>query len=114
MGIVTRNSTAEVGDCDDFDMFAHYAYHTTLLPRQARADLYLHRQQAWFNSVNPKAAAVLRGLGHQFGVGGTEALESDYLWQVPEIRLAGGINALQSAGNPAVLFLDAKRRLFGG
>ena len=109
-----REQLPEVGDCDDFDVFAHYAYHTTLLPRQARADLYLHRQQAWFNSVNPKAAAVLRGLGHQFSVGGTEALESDYLWQVPEIRLAGGIDTLRSVGNPIELFHEAKRRLFGG
>ena len=43
----------------------------------------------------PKAATVLRGLGHQFEIGGTEALETPALWEVPEIKNAGGLDALR-------------------
>jgi type I restriction enzyme, S subunit len=39
--------------------------------------------------MDAKAAVVLKGLGHQFAQGGTEALETPALWEVPEIKLAG-------------------------
>jgi type I restriction enzyme R subunit len=46
-------------------------------------------------------------------LGGTEALESDSLWQVPEISRAGGLAALKKLGKPAAVILEAKERLFG-
>ncbi|WP_449422639.1 hypothetical protein [Rhodanobacter lindaniclasticus] len=39
--------------------------------------------------------SCLRGLGAQFAQGGTEALESESLFDVPEIAQAGGIKALR-------------------
>ena len=48
--------------------------------------------------MDDKAAIVLKGLGHQFAQGGTDALESANLWEVPEIKLAGGLNALRGLG----------------
>ena len=47
--------------------------------------------ESWFASMDPKSAIVLKGLGHQFSLGGTDALESSALWDVPEIKFAGGI-----------------------
>ena len=43
---------------------------------------------------------MLRALGHQFGAGGTEALESEVLWEVPEIKRVGGLDALRPLGRP--------------
>ena len=63
--------------------------------------------------MDPKAAIVLKGLGHQFAQGGTEALETPALWEVPEIRLAGGLAALRGLGKPAQVMREAKGRLFG-
>ena len=54
-----------------------------------------------------------RTLGHQFGHGGTDALESPRLWDVPEIRRAGGLDALRRLGRPVDVIQDAKMRLFG-
>jgi type I restriction enzyme R subunit len=51
-------------------------------------------------------------LGHQFEVGGTEALETPALWEVPDIRDAGGVDALRQLGTPVVVMKDAKARLF--
>jgi type I restriction enzyme R subunit len=56
----------------------------------------------------------LKGIGHQFEVGGTEALETPTLWEVPEIRIAGGLAALSRIGDPASVMHDAKGRLFAG
>ena len=63
--------------------------------------------------LDDKAAIVLKGIGHQFGKGGTEALASEFLWVVPEIRLVGGFDALRTLGKPAEVFREAKVRLFG-
>ena len=55
---------------------------------------------------------MLQGLGHQFEVGGTEALETPALWEVPEIKGAGGLDALRKIGAPVAVMKEAKTRLF--
>ncbi len=99
-------------DCDHYDLFAHHGYRAQALKRVERRDAYLSAHMPWFASVDEKAAIVLRSLGQQFGAGGTEALESEQLWEVPEIRRAGGLAALKALGTPADVMRDAKTRLF--
>jgi type I restriction enzyme R subunit len=99
-------------DYDIYDLFAHHGYHARALKRPERKIVYLEDNKAWFDSVDPKAATVLRSLGHQFEVGGTEALETPALWDVPEIINAGGLDALRTLGSPSGVMVDAKTRLF--
>lgn len=100
-------------ECDNFDLFAHYGYRERALKRWEREREYLTIHAPWFDGVDANAAEVLRGLGHQFGAGGTEALESELLWQVPEIARAGGLAALRKLGKPPDVMREAKMRLFG-
>ena len=102
----------QMSDYDIYDLFAHHGYHARALKRCERKVVYLEDNQTWFESIDPKAATVLRGLGHQFAVGGTEALETKSLWEVPDIRDAGGLNALSKLGKPIVVVQEAKLRLF--
>lgn len=108
----TVRELAGLGECDHFDLFAHYGYREKALKRPEREAAYLLKNESWFVSVNAKAAVVLRGLGHQFGAGGTDALESSMLWEVPELKRAGGLRALRSLGKPVDVMLEAKTRLF--
>jgi type I restriction enzyme, R subunit len=103
----------QMTDFDLYDFFGHHGYHARALKRSERGDLFVHHNEAWFNSMDGQAATVLKGLGHQFAQGGTEALESTSLWDVPEIRQAGGLNALRGLGAPMVVMREAKARLFG-
>jgi len=98
---------------DHYDLFAHFGYGQRALKRPEREAGYLKQQAPWFASLDAKVATVLRGLGRQFGLGGTEALESRELWNVPGIRRAGGLVALRRLGAPADVVRDAKMRLFG-
>lgn len=100
-------------DYDLFDFFGHVGYKARALKRTERGNLYLHDNTAWFGGVDKKAATVLKALGHQFSLGGTDALETQALWQVPEIKNAGGIKALLPLGVPNDVMRDAKGRLFG-
>lgn len=100
-------------DCDLFDVFAHFAYKSAALKRWDRGNAYLKGHASWFASMEERPATVLRAFAHQFGQGGTEALETESLWDVPEIQNAGGIMALKLLGKPVDIVHEAKYRLFG-
>lgn len=102
----------QMAEYDIFDLFAHHGYHAHALKRPQRNTAYLEYNRTWFDSIDHQAAAILRSLGRQFELGGTEALESRSLWEVPEIRDAGGLASLQKVGEPFVVVKDAKARLF--
>ncbi|WP_306535573.1 DEAD/DEAH box helicase family protein [Geobacter sp.] len=103
----------QMNDFDLYDFFGHHGYHARALKRPERGGLYISGNQGWFDGMDGKAAIVLKGLGHQFAQGGTDALETPALWEVPEIKRAGGLNALRVLGRPAALMHEAKGRLFG-
>ena len=103
----------QMNDFDLYDFFGHHGYHARALKRPERGALFISHNQGWFSGMDDKAAIVLKGLGHQFAQGGTDALESQNLWEVPEIKLAGGLNALRPLGKPAQVMHEAKSRLFG-
>ncbi len=109
----TVRELMDMADCDHFDLFAHFGYREKALKRVEREDAFLEQQIPWFASMDDKAAIVVRGIGQQFGVGGTDALESSELWNVPEIRRVGGFDALRTLGKPAEVMREAKVRLFG-
>lgn len=102
----------QMNDCDMYDVFVHHGYRANAFKRSERNWLYLDNNRNWFDGIDPKAATVLMELGHQFELGGTEALETSALWEVPEIKQVGGFAALKSLGKPPVVMHEAKMRLF--
>ncbi len=102
----------QMTDYDLYDFFGFHSFKVRPLKRPERGDLFIRKYQPWFESLNTKAATVLKGLGHQFAKGGTEALETLALWEVPEIKMAGGLSALRVVGKPVVVMHEAKERLF--
>ena len=103
----------QMTDFDLYDFFGHHGYHARALKRPERGGLFVESNRLWFDGMDPKAAIVLKGLGHQFATGGTDALETPALWEVPEIKLAGGLDALRAMGKPTDVMREAKGRLFG-
>ena len=108
----TLRELDDMADFDLYDLFAHHGYHARALKRPERNRFYLTGNQVWFDGIDPQAAIVLKGLGHQFEIGGTDALETPALWEVPEIRMSGGLAALKIIGEPVDVMRDAKGRLF--
>lgn len=102
-----------MGEFDLYDFFGKHGYHARALRRQERGQAYVSGHATWFDGMAANTAIVLKGLGAQFAQGGTEALETSALWDVPEIARAGGIDSLRVLGNPTDVMQDAKARLFG-
>lgn len=100
-------------DFDLYDFFGHHGYHARALKRAERGALYIEKSQRWWDGAPKATGIVLVGLGRQFAQGGTDALETPALWEVPEIKLAGGFEALRALGAPAHVMREAKGRLFG-
>jgi type I restriction enzyme, R subunit len=103
----------QMTDFDLYDFFGHHGYHARALRRPERGIQFVRNHRPWLDGMDPKAAIVIKGLGHQFAAGGTDALETPALWEVPEIKLAGGLDALRALGKPTDAMRDAKVRLFG-
>jgi type I restriction enzyme R subunit len=103
----------KMSDFDLYDFFGHHGYHARALKRPERGNQYIDLNKGWFDGMDPKAAIVLKELGLQFAQGGTDALETPALWDVPEIRMAGGLAALRGLGKPSDVVREAKGRLFG-
>lgn len=103
----------QMNDFDLYDFFGHHGYHARALKRPERGALFIRQHQPWFDGMDHNAAIVLKGLGQQFTQGGTDALETPALWEVPDIKLAGGLDALRPLGKPVQVIHEAKGRLFG-
>lgn len=99
-------------DYDLYDFFSYHGFKAKAWKLSERGQLYLRDNEEWFSAMAPGAATVLKELGHQFALGGTPALETPALWQVPEIQIAGGMDALKPLGRPYNVILKAKGRLF--
>jgi len=103
----------QMADFDLYDFFGHHGYHAQALKRAERGTLYIEKSRPWWDVAPKETGIVLTGLGHQFAQGGTEALETPALWEVPEIKRAGGLDALRPLGKPVQVMHEAKARLFG-
>jgi type I restriction enzyme, R subunit len=99
-------------DYDLFDVLADVGWGMNPRTRHERAAAFTYKNEDWINGLPPRAAATVKAIASQFERGGTEGLENSQIFQTPEVRIAGGLAALQDAGIPADILREAKRRMF--
>lgn len=99
-------------DCDLYDVLGEVGWGMNPRTRCDRSLAFIYKNEEWLASLPPQAAATIRAVAQQFEHGGTEALENPKIFQTPPIQRAGGLSALQSAGEPSVLLAEAKTRMF--
>lgn len=99
-------------DCDLYDVLADLGYGQAPRTRGERADAFAYKCTEWLAALPPEAAATIKAFAMQFARGGTEGLENPNIFDTPEVRRAGGLAALQAAGNPADVLRAAKERMF--
>lgn len=99
-------------DYDLYDVLAELGWGMNPRSRRDRTLAFTYKQEDWINALPSKTAATVRAIASQFERGGTEGLENPQIFQTPEVRLAGGLAALQMAGNPRDLLIETKARMF--
>ena len=99
-------------DYDLYDVLAELGWGMNPRTRHDRTLAFSYKHEDWINALPGRAAATIRAIASQFERGGTEGLENPQIFQTPEVRLAGGLAALQMAGNPRDLLIETKTRMF--
>jgi len=102
----------EAEDCDLFDVLGEVGYGLNRLSRANRAFAFSYKQRDWLRAMPADTAATIRAITNQFARAGTEALESQYIFQTDEVRQAGGIPALKAFDDPTRLLVNTKERIF--
>jgi type I restriction enzyme R subunit len=105
----------QVEDMTDFDLYdvlVDVAYGVAPHKRTDRAFSFGTKQRVWLETLPEQAKAVILAIAAQFGQSGTDALDSNYLFDVTSVRQAGGLAALKLAGEPYTVIYETKLRLF--
>jgi len=97
---------------DLYDVLSHIGYGTAPKTRKERVEALQYKHADWFKGLPQEAGDTLLALAHQFAEGGTEELENPYVLTAPEVRKAGGLEALKVLGEPKDIIRETKKRLF--
>ena len=102
----------DMTDYDLYDVLGELGY--GLNPRTCleRAEAFGYKHANWLESLPPAASETLRRLAGQFARGGTDALESPHVFEMSDVRAAGGVAASKVIGNPADVLRETKQRIF--
>lgn len=100
------------GEYDLYDVLAELGWGMNPRTRHDRAMAFTYKHEDWIDALPIQAAATIHAIASQFERGGTDGLENPQIFQTPEVRAAGGLVALQLAGNPRDLLMETKTRMF--
>ena len=99
-------------DYDLYDVLGELGWGMNPRTRRDRALAFTYKNEEWLKTLSKRAADTIRAIAGQFERGGTEDLENPQIFQTPEVKIAGGLAALQGAGNPRELLVETKSRMF--
>jgi type I restriction enzyme, R subunit len=102
----------DMNDYDLFDVLAELGYGLAPRTRADRALAFRYKQNDWLARLPEKTRAAVLAVADQFAKGGTDDLENVYIFQIAEVRAAGGIAALALAGEPSDVIRETKERIF--
>ena len=102
----------DMQEYDLYDVLAEIGYGMAPRTRVERAEAFGYKNDGWLNVMPERTSATIRAIASQFKAGGTDGLESSYIFQVPDVRRAGGLDALRSYGVPSEILEQTKERMF--
>ncbi len=102
----------EMNDYDLYDVLADLGFGLSPRTRNDRALAFTYKHEDWLKGLPERTTRAIRAIVVQSEKGGTEGLENPHIFQTPELKNAGGIQALQQGGRPAELLKETKERMF--
>jgi type I restriction enzyme R subunit len=102
----------EKEEYDLYDVLAELGWGLNPRTRHDRAFAFIYKHEDWLNSLPSNTSETIKAIASQFERGGTEGLENPQIFQTPEVKNAGGLDALSAGGKPAELLRETKVRMF--
>jgi len=97
---------------DMYDVLVNIAYGAEPQMRRTRAFSFSYKQRPWLDTLPEETKTVIIAIANQFAGGGTEAVESRFIFNAEPVSRAGGIAALRKGGDPKALMQETKVRIF--
>ena len=97
-GALLLRDLLKLKECDLFDLFAEIGFGVPAKTRGERVLAFDYKNKDWLLSLPGDSANVIKALAKQFEENGIEELESPEVFDVAEIKKAGGIKALAKIG----------------
>jgi type I restriction enzyme, R subunit len=109
----------EKQDYDLYDVLSELGWGMSPRTRHDRTLAFTYKHEDWLKTLPERACLTIRAIAGQFDCGGTDELENPHIFQIAEVKKAGGLVALQAAclphgtaGTPAELLHETKERMF--
>ena len=102
----------DMNDYDLYDVLAELGYGLAPRTRVERAEAFAYKHDRWLADLPAPTAATLKAMASQFARAGTDGLENPQIFQIPDVRKAGGLDALKVLGKPADILRETKGRMF--
>ena len=103
----------EMQDYDLYDILAELGFGMAPRTRVDRAGAFDYKHKEWLAQLPRRPAAVIKAFVRQFEKNGIDDLENPKIFEVQSVEQAGGLEALQEAGDaPGELVRQAKERIF--
>ena len=97
---------------DLYDVLAQLGWGALPRTREDRFGAFRFKHEQWLEALPVNAREALMALAQAFATEGTDGLENPRIFQTPAVQKAGGIGALQQAGDPFELLKETKNRMF--
>jgi type I restriction enzyme R subunit len=102
----------EKEEYDLYDVLGELGWGMNPRTRRDRSFAFVYKHEDWLNGLPSRTSATIKAIASQFERAGTEGLESPQIFQTPEVKAAGGFEALKTAGKPSDLLCETKVRMF--
>lgn len=113
-GALMLRKLLNLEDCDLFDFLSNVGFGIDPKTREQRVYSFSYKNKNWLMSLPPDTSKVVEALAKQFKQNGIEELENPHVFEIGEIRKAGGVKALSKVMTAAKAVLEIKTRLLLG
>jgi type I restriction enzyme R subunit len=110
-GALMLRQLLNLDDCDLFDFLANIGFGISPKTRNERVFAFNYKNKAWLMSLPSDTSKVVGALAKQFKENGIEELENPHVFEINEIRMAGGVKALGKVMRATEAVIEVKRRL---
>ena len=93
-------------ECDLYDVIAELTFRLDPKTRAERAAAFGFKNKSWLNQYPERTRGVVTAIAAQFAKGGIEELESESLFDAPEVISAGGFDTLLKLPRPPEYFVE--------
>ncbi len=110
-GALMLRQLLKLDDCDLFDFLANVGFGINPKTREERVFAFNYKNKGWLMSLPTDTSKVVSALAKQFKENGIEELENPNVFNISEIKRAGGVKALAKMMIATQAIFEVKRRL---